>query len=65
MTELGRRKSLAPGDYILKFRAPIGLVLVAITMFMEYWAAHVQIGTRFENFFSEQPSEHVALPPVP
>jgi len=55
MTELSRRRSLAPGDYILKFRVPIGLVLVAITMFMGYWAAHVRIATRFENFF---PSNH-------
>jgi uncharacterized protein len=55
MSELSRRRSLALGDYILKFRVPIGLALVAITIFMGYWAAHVEIGTRFENFF---PANH-------
>ena len=55
MTELSGRRSPTPGAYILKFRVPIGLVLVAITMFMGYWAAHVRIATRFENFF---PSNH-------
>lgn len=43
------------GKYILQFRAPIGLVLIAITAFMGYWAAHVRIATSFENFF---PSNH-------
>jgi uncharacterized protein len=43
------------GKYILQFRAPIGLVLIAITAFMGYWAAHVRIATSFENFF---PSSH-------
>src|SRR5215471_5555709 len=55
MTELSRRRLLAPGYYILKFRVSIGLILVAITMFMGYWAVHVRIATRFENFF---PSNH-------
>ena len=39
------------GKYILQFRAPIGLVLLAITAFMGYWAANVRIATTFENFF--------------
>ena len=43
------------GKYILQFRAPIGLVLIAVTAFMGYWAAHVRIATSFENFF---PSNH-------
>lgn len=43
------------GKYILQYRAPIGLVLIAITAFMGYWAAHVRIATSFENFF---PSGH-------
>ena len=43
------------GKYILQFRAPIGFVLIAITAFMGYWAAHVKIATSFENFF---PSGH-------
>ncbi|HEX3408695.1 MAG TPA: MMPL family transporter [Candidatus Binataceae bacterium] len=43
------------GKYILQFRAPIGLVLIAVTAFMGYWAANVRIATSFENFF---PSSH-------
>ena len=43
------------GKYILQFRAPIGLALIAITAFMGYWAANVRIATSFENFF---PSDH-------
>jgi predicted RND superfamily exporter protein len=43
------------GKYILQFRAPIGLILIAITAFMGYWAAHVRIATSFENFF---PASH-------
>ncbi len=43
------------GKYILQFRFPIGLALIAITAFMAYWAARVQIATKFENFF---PSQH-------
>jgi uncharacterized protein len=44
-----------PGKYILQYRAPIGLTLIAITAFMALWAARVQIGTKFENFF---PANH-------
>ena len=43
------------GKIILRFRAPIGIALVAITIFMGYWATRVQIGTRFVDFF---PSYH-------
>jgi len=43
------------GKYILQYRAPIGLALIAITIFMGYWAARVQIATKFENFF---PADH-------
>src|SRR5216683_7051728 len=43
------------GRYILQYRAPIGLTLIAITAFMALWAARVQIGTKFENFF---PANH-------
>ncbi len=42
------------GKYILQFRLPIGLTLIAITAFMAYWAARVQIATKFENFFPAQ-----------
>ena len=43
------------GKYILQYRMPIGLTLIAITAFMFYWAMRVQIATKFENFF---PSQH-------
>ncbi|MGH7879183.1 MAG: efflux RND transporter permease subunit, partial [Candidatus Binataceae bacterium] len=43
------------GKYILQFRLPIGLTLIAVTAFMGYWAARVSIATRFENFF---PAKH-------
>src|ERR1700720_4359031 len=43
------------GTYILQFRALIGLTLIAITAFMAFWAARVQIATKFENFF---PANH-------
>ena len=43
------------GKHILRFRAPIGITLAAITIFMGYWATKVQIGTRFVDFF---PSYH-------
>ena len=43
------------GKYILQYRLPIGLMLIAITAFMGYWAARVQIATKFENFF---PANH-------
>ena len=43
------------GRYILQYRAPIGLLLIAITAYMAFWAARVQIATKFENFF---PANH-------
>ena len=55
MVQRGASHTLGPGKYILQFRAPIGLILIAITAFMGYWAAHVRIATSFENFF---PSSH-------
>jgi uncharacterized protein len=55
MNETGGRNELGIGRYILQFRVPIGLLLIAVTVFMAYWAARVQIATRFENFF---PSNH-------
>ena len=48
------------GKYILQFRVPIGLVLILITAYFGYWAAHVKIATRFENFFPAQ-NEDTAL----
>jgi uncharacterized protein len=55
MNQLGSRNELGIGRAILQFRVPIGLLLLAVTIFMGYWAAHVRIATRFENFF---PSNH-------
>jgi uncharacterized protein len=43
------------GKYILRFRAPIGLVLASVTLFMIYASSRVQVGTRFVEFF---PSYH-------
>ena len=43
------------GNFVLSYRQPIGLLLIAITVFMAYWAAHVPIATRFEDLF---PSKH-------
>ncbi len=55
MNESDARNELGIGRSILQFRVPIGLILVAVTIFMAYWAARVRIATRFENFF---PSNH-------
>jgi predicted RND superfamily exporter protein len=55
MSESGDRVDIGIGGYILRFRAAIGLFLVAVTIAMGYSAAHVKIATRFENFF---PSNH-------
>src|SRR6516164_2042704 len=55
MNEPGGRNELGIGRIILQARVPIGLILIAVTVFMAYWAARVRIATRFENFF---PSNH-------
>jgi predicted RND superfamily exporter protein len=55
MASASGNSSWGLGKYILQFRAPIGLALIAITAFMAYWAAHVRIATKFENFF---PADH-------
>src|SRR6516225_3766405 len=55
MNEPGGRNELGIGRIILQARVPIGLILITVTVFMAYWAARVQIATRFENFF---PSNH-------
>jgi uncharacterized protein len=39
------------GKIVLRFRVPIGLILIGITAFMGYWAANVRVATSFENFF--------------
>jgi uncharacterized protein len=49
------KNSFNIGRIILRFRAPIGIILVSATIFMGYWATRLQIGTRFVDFF---PSYH-------
>src|SRR5437870_1659164 len=51
----GQVKPRGFGNFVLTYRQPIGLTLIAITLFMAYWAAHVPIATRFEDLF---PSTH-------
>jgi predicted RND superfamily exporter protein len=43
------------GSFVLNYRRPIAVLLVAITVFMAYSAAHVSIATRFEDLF---PANH-------
>lgn len=43
------------GNFLLCFRREIGWLLIAITVFMGYWAVHVPIATRFEDLF---PANH-------
>ena len=47
--------SFSIGSLILRFRAPIGIVLSLVTIFMVYASSRVQVGTRFVDFF---PSYH-------
>ncbi len=39
------------GNYVLNYRKPMAAILIAITLFMTYWAFHVPIATRFEDLF--------------
>src|ERR1700761_8192954 len=55
MASAGGKSSLGLGRIILQYRFSLGLALIAITIFMAYWAFHVKIATKFENFF---PSNH-------
>jgi uncharacterized protein len=48
-------RSRSFGAWLLDRRQPLGLLLVAVTIFMSYWAAHVPIATSFENLF---PADH-------
>lgn len=43
------------GRIILRFRAPIGILLTLVTLFMIYASSRLNIGTRFVDFF---PSYH-------
>jgi len=55
MPNMGDKEPWRPGKYILQYRASIGIILILITGLMAYWAARVQIATKFENFF---PASH-------
>jgi uncharacterized protein len=50
-----RNPSFSIGSLILRFRAPIGILLMSITVAMIYFSSRVQVGTRFVDFF---PSYH-------
>jgi uncharacterized protein len=39
------------GGFVLSYRKPLAAILIAITIFMLYWAVHVPIATRFEDLF--------------
>lgn len=43
------------GAFLIRQRKPIGIILIAITLFMLFWAAHVPIATHFEDLF---PAHH-------
>src|SRR5947209_7406996 len=43
------------GNYVLDYRGPLAAILIAITLFMAYWATRVPIATRFEDLF---PTRH-------
>lgn len=55
MSTVSSDKSGKFGNQVLRWRQPIGLLLIGITAFMGYWALHVPIATRFEDFF---PAKH-------
>lgn len=55
MASRGAADTRGIGKYIIRFRAPIGLLLILVTLFMAYWAAHARVGTEFNNFF---PANH-------
>jgi uncharacterized protein len=39
------------GNFVLSYRKPLAAILIAITVFMAYFALHVPIATRFEDLF--------------
>src|SRR5215469_11205590 len=55
MASTGRSNTKGIGKVIIRFRAPMGIILIGITIFMAYWAAHAQVGTEFNKFF---PADH-------
>jgi predicted RND superfamily exporter protein len=48
---IGERYSGLIGDKILKYRAPIGILLLAITAYFGYGISKITIGTSFVDFF--------------
>jgi len=50
-----KNSSFNIGKTILRFRAPLGALLLSVTIFMVYASSKVQVGTRFVDFF---PSYH-------
>ncbi|HJU11431.1 MAG TPA: MMPL family transporter [Candidatus Binataceae bacterium] len=46
-----RARSHSFGGFVLSYRKPLTAILIAITVFFAYWAAHVPIATRFEDLF--------------
>lgn len=55
MSVSGSDKPRRFGKNIIRFRKPIGLLLIGITILMSYWAMHLPIATRFEDLF---PAKH-------
>jgi uncharacterized protein len=43
------------GNQVLRLRRPVAIALIATTLFMAYWAAHVPVASRFEDLF---PAKH-------
>jgi uncharacterized protein len=52
---MNNESSFNIGKTILRFRAPVGALLLSVTIFMVYASSRVQVGTRFVDFF---PSYH-------
>lgn len=50
-----RSNNLKIGEFVIRHRGIIGLLLLAITGFMAWNAAHVKAATKFENLF---PTDH-------
>lgn len=49
------KRKFCLGEFVLRWRAPIGMVLLLISALMAYYVTQVQIRTRFVDFF---PARH-------
>ena len=47
--------SLRIGDFVIRFRAIVGFILLAISAILGYYCTQVTIATKFDDFF---PSNH-------